>query len=133
MKKFKNYSLGLLLAISLLACSMYGEKVSYNGTDVYYKEGVSKEIAKKVGAYLEDSGFSDGTTKSVQITKDSIYNFRMVTQEQYHEDTTLDVSLKALGMLLSKEVFEGQPINFVVCDNAFETIRTIPINGFKTN
>ncbi len=128
MKHIKRI-LVLGIATLLMACTSYGEKVTYNGTEVYYTEEITKETADAVGAYLEEMEFADGSSKSVQITKDSIYNFRMVTQEKYHEDTSMDISFQALGFLLSTEVFEGEPINFVICDNTFTTARTLYIEG----
>ncbi|MDX1462953.1 MAG: hypothetical protein R3359_07850 [Marinirhabdus sp.] len=130
MKHLQNMIV-LGLALVVLACNSYGEKVEYNGTEVYYSEDVSKAIADEVGAYLVEMEFADGSTKSVQITKDSLYNFRMVTQEKYHNDTSMDINFQALGMLLSQEVFDGEPITFVICDNTFQEARSIQINGSK--
>lgn len=117
--------------VLLFACSGYGEKVSYDGTEIYYTEGVSKEVADKTGAYLEEMGFTDGTPKSVQLAKEENYHFKMVVQQQYAQDTTKDINFKALGFLLSQEVFDGEPLKFHICDNTFETIRTFPIEGSK--
>lgn len=122
----------IALALFIISCEGYGEKVTYDGTEVYYKDPALKSKAETTGAYLEEMGFTDGGSKSVQITKDSIYNFRMVVQEGMAQDSTRDVNFMALGFLLSKDVFDGENIHFDLCDNTFETIRTIPIEGFKT-
>lgn len=118
-----------VLCIAFVSCSNYGEKVTYEGTEVYYTEGVSKQKADAVGAYLVDMGFADGGAKSVQLTKDSIYNFRMVTQEKYHEDTSMDINFQALGLLLSTEVFNNEAINFVLCNELLETKRNLYIEA----
>ena len=132
MKMTLKFVLGCL-TIMLVACSSYGEKVEYDGTEVYYINGVSKKTADAVGAYLVSSGFANGSSKSVQISKDSIYSFRMVTQEQYQQDTSMDISFQAMGFLLSKEVFDGAPINFVICDATFGEARTLYIEGASSS
>ncbi|MFC7356743.1 hypothetical protein ACFQO1_03515 [Jejudonia soesokkakensis] len=128
----KKTILLIAAAFLMLACDGYGEKVTYDGTEVYYKDAALKTKAEATGAYLQEMGFTDGSSKSVQITKDSIYNFRMVVQEGMAQDSTRDVNFMALGFLLSKDVFDGENIHFDLCDNTFETIRTIPIEGFNT-
>jgi hypothetical protein len=122
----------LILVATFFSCSDYGEKITRNGTEVYFEDESIKETAEIAATYLEDMGFTDGTPKSVQITKDSIYNFRMVVQKGAENDKSMDVNFMALGFLLSKEVFDGEDINFQLCDNRFETLRTIPIEGLKT-
>ena len=119
----------LVFALFLLSCSNYGDKVVYDGTEIYYKDNVLQEKADQVGAYLEEIEFTDGTPKSVQITKDSVYNFRMVIQKGLENDESMEMSFKALGFLLSKEVFDGAPLNYQLCDNTFTTLKTIPIEG----
>ncbi len=106
----------VFVSLFLFSCSNYGDKVVYDGTEVYYKDNILKEKADQVGDYLEEIEFTDGTPKSVQITKDSVYNFRMVIQEGLENDESMEMSFKALGCLLSKEVFDGAPLNYTLCD-----------------
>lgn len=121
----------LFLTILFTSCSNYGDKVVYDGTDVYYKDGATKAEADAVGAALQDMEFTDGSTKSVMITKDSIYNFRMVTMNQYHTDESMDINFQAVGYLLSSEAFNGSNLNFQICNETFETMRTIHIEGIS--
>ncbi|MEZ4778871.1 MAG: hypothetical protein R2786_05750 [Flavobacteriaceae bacterium] len=127
--KYLFSSVVVFLLVLLVSCNSYGDKVVYDGTEIYYKEGVSEETAKEIGEYLQEMGFTDGSEKSVQLTKDSVYNFRMVVQKQFETDTTKDYSFMALGFLLSSEVFNGESLNFQLCDNTFKTVRTIPVQG----
>ena len=122
-----RYVIMLCCCITLVACSGYGEKVTYDGTDVHYTQDDLKSKAEATGAYLEEIGFTDGDPKSVQITRDSVYHFRMVVQDGIAEDPSMEVSFKALGMLLSEKVFEGEPIHFDLCDDTFTTLKTVPI------
>ncbi len=122
-----RYFILLFCCVAMVACSGYGEKVTYDGTDVHYTEEALKEKADATGAYLQEIGFTDGFPKSVQITHDSIYHFRMVVQEGIESDKSMEVSFKALGMLLSEKVFEGESIHFDLCNATFDTIKTFPI------
>lgn len=127
---FKIKRLSVLFSLFILiACSGYGGKVVYDGTEIYYLEEISEDLANNTGAFLEEMKFTDGTTKSIQLSKDSVYNFKMVTQDQFHTDTSMDVNFQALGFLLSKDVFNGEAINFVICDNTFKTKRILAIEG----
>ena len=124
----------LLLSATILAgCSNYGEKVVYDGTEVYYKDGATKTDADAVGKALQEMEFTDGTAKSVMVTKDSIYNFRMVTQDVYHTDTSVDINFQAVGYLLSNDAFNGESLNFQICDEVFKTKRNLYIEGSPKN
>lgn len=53
------------------------------------------------------------------------YVFRMVTQEKAQKEKMYEVLFKALAMQISDSVFSSQPVDFDVCNNRFETIKTI--------
>lgn len=116
----------LILSITLLfiSCSNYGEKITFNGTDVYYKDGATKEEAEKLGNYLVESGFSNkDKKKSVQLIRDSDSNnliFRMVVGQGVADDSSNDFIFKTFATNLSK-LFDNQPIDVHLCSNTFET------------
>ncbi|MBV1922463.1 MAG: hypothetical protein KUG68_00390 [Flavobacteriaceae bacterium] len=113
----------------LISCSNYGEKVSYNGTDIYYKEGVTIEQANNLGKHLVKSEFADGAEKSVQLVKDETtgnLTFRMVVSSGNEEGN--DMIFKLFAKQLSDEVFEGKPVDFQLCDNMFKTLKTYSFN-----
>ncbi len=116
----------LILPLLLASCTDYGEKVTYNGTDVYYKDGATLEDADKLGAYLEEAEFADGVEKSVMIVKNEggNYVFRMVVQEGAEEGNDTMFQLMAMG--ISMGAFDNQPIDVDLCDNTFQTLKTIP-------
>lgn len=102
----------------------YGEKLEFNGTDVYYTEMVSEAEAQKLGEYLVEAEFADGGDKSVQLSKrDSTYLFRMVVRDGIVQDSTNDVTLLAMTYALSLAVFDGAPVELEACSNTFETLR----------
>lgn len=102
----------------------YGEKLEFNGTDVYYTEEVTEADAQKLGEYLVSSEFADGGEKSVQLSKrDSVYLFRMVVMDGVTKDSANDISFMALAWTLSANVFDKAPVELEACDNTFETLR----------
>ncbi|GAB5524455.1 MAG: hypothetical protein Roseis2KO_23270 [Roseivirga sp.] len=102
----------------------YGEKLEFNGTDVYYTEEVTEADAQKLGEYLVSSEFADGNDKSVQLSKrDSVYLFRMVVMDGVTQDSTNDITFMAMAWTLSANVFDKAPVELEACDNTFETLR----------
>ncbi|KYG78980.1 hypothetical protein [Roseivirga echinicomitans] len=125
----KKVLIGLFFVFAVIvyfvaSSSSYGEKLEFNGTDVYYTDLVTETDAQKLGDYLIESEFADGNGKSVQLTRrDSTYLFRMVVIDGVTEDSTKDISFKALAMLISMEVFDDAPVELEACSNTFETLR----------
>ncbi len=114
---------GAIVFVFLLSDG-YGEKLEFNGTDVYYTEKVNIEEAQKLGEYLVETEFADGGSKSVQLSKrDSVYLFRMVVKEGIEKDSTNDVTFLAMTYALSLGVFDGAAVELEACDNTFETLR----------
>ena len=113
----------LLSVIALLAsCANYGEKKMFNGTEVYYKDGITEAQADKLGESLVSSGFADGNGKSVQFVKDDDnYIFKMVINEESIDNK----SLESVFNIFPKELSEymGFPVDLHLCDNSFNTLR----------
>lgn len=102
----------------------YGEKLEFEGTEVYFTEEVSRSEAAKLGKYLVSSGFADGGRKSVQLAKrDTVYRFRMVVPDDVVEDSTDNYIFQAIGQRLSYRVFENAPVEVETCSSGFKTIR----------
>ena len=114
-----------IVFVVLTACSNYGEKLEYNGTEVYYKNGVTIEQAEQLTQYLSKQGFTDGNRKSVQlmINEDTgNLTFRMVTSKGAAYNPENDAMFEAFTRNLSEEF--KQPVDFHLCDESFETLRS---------
>lgn len=121
----KKLVLIFIAILSLNACSFYGDKMTFNGTDVYYKGGVTKTEATKLGNYLVASEFTDGNAKSVQLVRNKENNrltFRMVVNEDAANSTANDTMFELFAMEISKEF--NEPVDFETCDSRFKTIKT---------
>lgn len=115
--------ISLLSAIALLvSCANYGEKKVHNGTEVYYKDGVTEAQADKLGESLVTSGFANGDPKSVQFVKEGDqYIFKMVIKEEFLNDA----SMQNIFNFFPKELSDMMeiPIDLHLCDDTFNTIR----------
>ena len=119
----------IITVLLFISCSNYGDKLSFDGTDVYYKDGITKEQAQKLGEYLKEEEFTDGSEKSVQLIKDETTGniaFRMVVGEDNEEGN--DEIFKMFAKEISKNVFNGKAVDFHICNNSFETIKAFPFN-----
>ena len=126
MKSIAKNILFLFAVTLFMSCGSYGDKEEFEGTEVYYKEGITKEEVNKLGAFLISSEFADGRKKSVQLMKNKDngnYVFRMVTNEKAQKEKTYEILFKALAIQVSDSVFDGKPVDFDVCNNTFESVK----------
>jgi hypothetical protein len=124
MKKFKLtlIAAGLFLAVS--SCNNYGTEKIYNGVELYHTQNITDAEAGKLGDYLVSSKFADGTTKTVQITKQgNTYQFRFVLKDGADKDPSLPKTLKYMASILSARVFNGQPVEVHMCDDQLKTLK----------
>ena len=97
---------------------------SWNSTALRfnYTESVTEEEATALGEYLEESEFTDGSEKTVQLNKeDDVYQFRMVHNKDVEIDEVKETQLLLFAMLLSEEVFDGEEVELHLCDEYLET------------
>jgi hypothetical protein len=130
----KSIALSLLLAICLFACTNHGTKLEKDYLEVYYKKGISKELAQKTLDFFyplwkEESGKTP--RKSIQLAKadgDTI-SFRVVQDKKKLEEIG-DAAIYEMANELSATLFDGAPVNIVLTDNKFKPQRTLV---FKKN
>jgi len=116
--------IGILLFVTALlaSCTNYGEKKVFNGTEIYYKDGVTETEVDKLGKSLIDAGFTDGEVKAVQFVKDGDkYLFKMIVKKEFEKEK----SLENLFNIFPKELsgYMNLPIDLHVCDAYFNTLR----------
>jgi len=114
----------LSVLLFVISCQNYGDKLTFNGTEVYYKNGVTKAQATQLGEFLIKEEFADGETKSVQFLideKTKNLTFRMVADEKVI-NTLSDFVFTTFSRDLSNEF--KRPVDFQTCDNTFKTLKT---------
>lgn len=120
--------LASLFAIVLTSCNDYGKKITIDDSmEVYLKgDSVNENQAKKMGNYLVKLWPNARQKKSLQLSKDSgEYVVKMVVDEnKIKQDSTLHAGFTALKTMLQTDIFDNQPIKFVLANDTFKDIKT---------
>ena len=119
-----------LLILSFVHCSNYGDKVTIEHIDVFYKNGIEETQARQTAdlLYYIDTTYNQNVTetKSFQLLKQKdTVTFRMVVVEEKLAGID-DESFLAISNLISENVFNQQPVNIELTDNKFNTLRKLP-------
>src|SRR5690349_23053406 len=132
MKRISRFPLifFLLSAVCLASCTNFGKRVKVEGTkgEIFYKEGVTEEEAKKVGDVLKDGFFSSDKEASVQVVNDSgAYTIKFVYNKDYFEKNPgLEKEFRAYASKISKEVLNGKKVNIALTNDRFREFKTFP-------
>ncbi|MFK7749622.1 MAG: hypothetical protein AB8B65_14595 [Kordia sp.] len=128
----KKIGILLFVATFISSCTNYGEKKVFDGTEIYYKDGVTEAQVDKLGKSLINAGFTDGEVKSVQFVKDGdTYIFKMVVKEEFKKNSALENIFNIFPKELSG--YMDLPIDLHVCDENFNTLRVYKLeDAFKS-
>jgi hypothetical protein len=124
----------LIAIISVFAaCSSYGDKYQVNEkSEVYYKDGMTAEDAKKLGDFLMKNGYFDSTNeKSVQLLKekDTIAVKFVVDKAKVAETESADALFMIMGSAISSEIFSGKPLKIILADAYMKGFKDVAIPG----
>jgi hypothetical protein len=112
----------------------YGAKKLFDGTEVYYKKPVTEKEAEKFGKYLVETGFTDGSTKTVQLLKEGdTYQVRMVQRKGVQIDAIYSDLFKEMAKKLSEDVFRKAPVVIHLCDDKLKTTKVIKMTYLTNN
>jgi len=116
------YLIFALLCVSSVGCGPdFGEKLVIKKTEIYYKDGATKEDAQRMGGFLEKLKFIDGKRKSVQLRKpDDVWEFRMAVADGGNSDA-LKQQMKLYCLELSAGCFDGETVEVHICDQKLES------------
>lgn len=119
----------LLVMFVCYACKNDSKKVKSNNIEVYYKEGISEEQARRTAdllAWIEQEGGGTTSPKSFQLEQkgDTVF-FKMVVDEGKLKDIP-DESFLTVGNIISDSIFKGNPVNVDLTNNKFKSTRVLP-------
>ncbi len=115
----------ILLVIGL-ACSSFGEKLEFNGGELYYTKNVNESEAKKLGEYLVKTGYFSGKPATVQLDKSgTTYQVRLVIKKELQNDKEFAEAAKESASQFSKEVFNNATTEIHICDDQLKTIQVV--------
>lgn len=117
-----------LSTIRVILAPDFGEKMEFNGGDLYRTATVTEEEATRLGNYLVAGEFFDGNEKTVQLNKNgSTYEFRMVVKLGLDQDPDFIEVAKAFATELSEDVFQGEQVDIHLCDDNLNTLRVVVV------
>lgn len=128
----KSIYIIFIFTIFISACNFfssgYGKRIEISDkVEVYIKgDSTTEQDAKKLGTYL-DTTWKDITHKrSFQLIKEKgEYNIGMVVDEALlKKDSTLEVSFKALRLLIAMSVFPDNKVNLILTNDSFKPYKT---------
>ena len=117
----------VLVLIGFTSCTDYGTKAVKENVEIYYKDGITEDQAKRAGEVIYNMEPGDAKViKSFQLCKknDSVC-LRMVVNEEKSKSIE-DISFMAIANKISDSVFNGAPVNMDLTSNTFKSIRYIP-------
>lgn len=101
---------------------------TFDGTEIEFDGSVSYDEVNKLGNYLIETGFTDGTLKSIIFIKENgSYIFKMVVGEDYWNDSEYHQIAKEYAEMISQDVFDGADFAIYLCDDYFNTKAKIKI------
>lgn len=123
----KPLFLSLLLAVALTSCTNYGKKVKSGNVEVYYKDGVSEDQAKKAADLIynaiKGAGSGSSGTKSYQLTKATDTLLMKMVVDIDKANKMGDEPFYQLQQIISDSVFNGAPLNLSLTDDTFKSLK----------
>lgn len=104
-----------------------GQKLTFNGSDIFYLPPVQKEEVEKLGNHLVGVGFFAGRPVTVQLLRrDKMLQFRVVVKPGLELDPQVANGARELSVELSRNVFNGDRVEIHFCDDMLQTKKVIP-------
>jgi hypothetical protein len=125
----KSIILSLLVVLSLSSCSNYGKKVKSGNIEVFYKEGITEDQAKKTAELfdksLKENGSSNSGRKSFQLSKPGDTVILKMVASKDKVDQVPEESFYEIARVVSENVFNDQPVNLLLTDKKLNPYRTL--------
>jgi len=123
----KLFMLFCVAAVLVTACNSYGDKIKVNNkSEVYYKDGASKEEAQALGDFLLKNNYFDSLSeKTVQLTKTKdTFNVKFVVDKaKIEKDANTEFLFQILGAAISSSVFKNKPVKIVLADTYIKAFK----------
>jgi hypothetical protein len=112
----------------LIAGESYGTRLEFNQGEVYFQEPVTEQQATKLGEFLKEAEFFDGTPKTVQLLKvDGQIQIRFVILPEFINELDIQAAFRSFGAVLRDELFEGQALELHMTNEELESRRVLTI------
>lgn len=128
-----KYLLSIIFVTMVLSsCSNLGERIDFDGDEVYYKSPITEEEATKIGQFLKEYQYFTGNGFTVQVVKDELLTVNFATIDGIENDEEVIVGYYFLLIDMSNAVMEGNAINIALCDEKLKVKKLITYQDAKT-
>jgi len=120
----------LLIWAMIYSQNIPDKSIVINGDEIYYTDNIKKDEADKLGEYLKKEGLfvQDNKTISIKIdNKENAYIVSIIVNKESVESPDTSEYAKFLGKTLSTEVFSNSKVQIILCDDRFNSLKTINI------
>ena len=119
----------LILAFFFFFTTACSEKAqTFNQTQIDYNQTITESDVQRLGEYLIQSRFTDGTPKNIKIKKKGqTYSFKMVIRDELELTPKLTRRFGIFAYNLSNDVFNQAPVEIELCNAFFVPTKTIPM------
>lgn len=101
-------------------------KIQQGNVEVYYSKGATKPDAERLAAYLTRT-LSPTSQITVKVTKAAEgFQFHIVIKQEFQHDEEMLKQLVFDGARMSRDVFDGTPVEVIVCDDHLKPLRSMP-------
>ncbi len=126
----------LLLILSITAallqsCKQSEQVVTFGNDKVYYLDPVDEETASKVGAFLQEYRYFIDLGAVVQLVNDTSFVVRFATRPGIEKDAYIIDGFVDMQLEMSLSLFDGQRVDFQICDSTLTTKGTITFDDAK--
>lgn len=116
----------LISVVYFFANPGYGPMVKHGNYEIYYVEGATKDDATRAAeALAKNSPFEHRTSGQLKKKTDG-FVYRAVIKNEFQNDEKTHRGLEIDATRLSRDGFNGLPIEIDVCDDKFRTIKSLP-------
>jgi hypothetical protein len=124
---FIALNFALAFVVEMISAPMtLGQKMMFNGGELYYTSSFSEPEARKLGEYLVKIRFFDGSLKSVQITRSNgTIQFRMVVIKGMQTNPQFVQTATQFSKELSRDVYGGELVEVHLCDEYLKTLKVV--------
>lgn len=126
---------GILCLCTLLGCSSLGKRLDFKNSQVYYTSNVTEDEAKGYGNYLVQTGLiTDNGKMNTQLDKSGdTYIAKFVALNGVENNDEFIAAMKKLEQGLSKDVFHSGKVEIRLCDNKWNTLKAVKMDGEATH
>ncbi|MBE2278971.1 MAG: hypothetical protein IAE91_01145 [Ignavibacteriaceae bacterium] len=120
-KKFEACVLGL----GMDPANYYPNEIEVDNCAIYYSFDVSDSLAVILGNFLQSSGFTDSSPKSVffKLSNDT-FSITIITNPEVFDDNTIEYAAQNFINQISENCFNGAVSSLTFLDNNNITLRT---------